>query len=92
MQTDSKKKMIKKSTKVKRSNAHKSPINAYFFFLIEQKSEFKTKYPNLKPEELVKKVYEKWLELDITEKEKYQTLANAEQNQYLLAKNKKNKQ
>ncbi|WP_425381215.1 hypothetical protein [Spiroplasma endosymbiont of Polydrusus pterygomalis] len=51
------------------------PMNAYFFFLIEQKSEFKTKYSNLKPEELVKKVYEKWLELDITEKEKYQALA-----------------
>ncbi len=91
MQTDSKKKVIKKSKKVKNPNVHKPPINAYFFFLIEQKSEFKTKYPDLKPEELVKKVYEKWLELDITEKEKYQALVNAEQERYLLAKTKKNK-
>lgn len=89
MQTDSKKKVIKKSKKVKNPNAPKPPINAYFFFLIEQKSEFKTKYPDLKPQELVKKVYEKWLELDITEKEKYQALANADKERYLLAKTNK---
>lgn len=89
MQTDSKKKVTKKSKKIKNPNAPKPPINAYFFFLIEQRSDFKTKYPNLKPQELVKKIYEKWLELDITEKEKYQALANADKERYLLAKNSK---
>lgn len=61
MKTDSKKKIVKKSKKIKSPNALKPPINAYFFFLIEQRSEFKTKYPDLKPQELVKKIYEKWL-------------------------------
>lgn len=80
---------IKRTKKIKNPNAPKPPINAYFFFLIEQRSDFKTKYPNLKPQELVKKIYEKWIELDITEKEKYQSLANADKERYLLAKTSK---
>lgn len=78
-----------KNKRQKDANAPKQPINAYFFFLIEQRSEFKLKYPNLKPQELVKKLYEKWIELDITEKEKYQALANADKERYLLAKTSK---
>ncbi|WJG71385.1 hypothetical protein [Spiroplasma ixodetis] len=77
---------VKRTKKIKNPNAPKQPINAYFFFLIEQRSEFKVKYPNLKPQELVRKIYEKWLQLDITEKEKYQALANADKERYLLDK------
>ncbi|BDT04553.1 hypothetical protein [Spiroplasma ixodetis] len=80
---------IKRTQKIKYVNAPKQPMNAYFFFLKDKRSDFKATHPDLKSTEIVKSLNKQWIELDITEKEKYQALANADKERYLLAKTSK---
>lgn len=64
-------------------------MNAYFFFLKDKRNDLKLTHPDLKSTEIVKSLNKQWIELDITEKEKYQALANADKERYLLAKTSK---
>lgn len=80
-----------KSKKKKDPNAPKGPMNAYFFFLKEKRTDFKTKHPELKPAALVKEMNKLWIELEIIDKEPYQKLANNDRERYYLAAGKKPK-
>ncbi|WP_342276339.1 hypothetical protein [Spiroplasma endosymbiont of Nebria brevicollis] len=80
-----------KPKKKKDPNAPKGPMNAFFFFLKEKRTEFKAKHPELKPAALVKEMNKLWIELEIIDKEQYQELANADRERYYLATGKKPK-
>lgn len=58
--------------KIKDPNKPKKIRSAYIFFSIDKRNEIKTKYPNLKPQEIMKKIGESWKKLSLEKKEKYE--------------------
>ncbi|WP_174479972.1 HMG-box domain-containing protein [Spiroplasma endosymbiont of Danaus chrysippus] len=52
---------IKRTQKIKDVNAPKQPMNAYFFFLKDKRSDFKATHSDLKSTEIVKSLNKRYL-------------------------------
>jgi len=68
--------------KKKDPNAPKAAINAYFFYVRENREDYKSKHPGMKTTDITKALGKQWKEMAEKEKEPYQKLADQDKERY----------